>query len=88
MRTEFYAYRRKSDGYSFLKDYRPYCTKGAAKQALKYVIGWRDLTEEEIARIPPGGYWHGRKKQRTKAEREAVIAEEFDLITYELREVA
>lgn len=87
MRTTYYAYRRKSDGLDFWKGQRPYCTKGAALVGLPF--GSIDKTPEEIAAYQakyrfPSPRW----RYPTLAERKAMVARDYDLITYELREVA
>lgn len=86
MRSLYYAYRRKADGVVFWKGNRPYCTKGAAMTPLSF--SWIERTpEERQAYQDRYGYPAYGLRPLTMAEKKAIIATDYELVTYELKEV-
>lgn len=79
-----YAYRRKADGKVWLYGDRPYCTKAAAKTGLKNRSG---LINQQVPLDPEKDRYGRSWRFLSTAEMEAILARDFELVTYELREM-
>jgi hypothetical protein len=86
---KFYSYRSNADGTDWLKDARPYCTKGAAFGGVsRYHRTVQMTSEEQLARhVMFPDRMHPSWRYRTSAELKAYVAANFTLIEYELREI-